>query len=186
MTLYFIHCICSIGHSTQVEALKYHLILRKCSCNKGEVYHKAEKNTVRWPQTPPPPSLPFLPQKIFPLERRNESQDSINLVNERNVCGERSGLVILEEITGSTCKLILPITKYANLKRQNLFFIYKKLNLQYVDGTHSEKPVQEFAPCIRKSKEKNPTQNPKIHTNFPHFMYQGRHSGNWAHSVLSR
>lgn len=146
MTLYFIHCVCSIGNSTQVEALKYHLILCKCSCNKGEMHYKAVRNIVRWPQTLP---LPSSYKKIFPLERRNKSSVSINLVNLRNVCGERPGLLILEEITGSTFKLILPLTKYANLKRQNIYFIYKKI---------------KFAPCIRKSKEKKPkkpTGNPK-------------------------
>lgn len=33
--LNFIHCVCPIRHSTQMEALKYHLILGKCSCNKN-------------------------------------------------------------------------------------------------------------------------------------------------------
>lgn len=155
MTLYFVHCVCSIGNSTQVEAFKYHLILCQCSCNRREVYHKAVKSTVTQSQTPPLPTPPPS-KKIFPLERRNESRVSINLAL---ICGERSGLDSLEEITGSTCKLILPITKYANLKGQNLFFRYKNLNLQYVDGTDSQNPVQESAPCTRKSK-KNPYTKP--------------------------
>lgn len=43
--------------------------------------------------------------------------------------------------------------------------------MQYLDGAGSQKPMQEFAPCIRKSKAKaKPT--PKI----PYFVYKGK----WA------
>jgi len=32
--------------------------------------------------------------------------------------------------------------------------------MQYLDGTDSQKPMQKFVPCIRKSKAKKRPQNP--------------------------